>query len=151
MESIKVGLTILLSVVPMLRSATAKLEFLTFNSQPQVEIRHVLNVLTVYNPVEEQTDQTPFITASNARIDAAKLYNQEIRWMALSRNLLARWQGSFHYGDTVLLDSGDPAIDGKWVIHDTLNKRYADRGDLLFDSRVRTLGRWENVTISKYN
>lgn len=69
--------------------------------------------------------------------------------MALSRDLLKRWKGDFHYGDTVLVKSGDSQIDGFWVIKDTMNKRYKNRGDLLFDKQVRRLGKWENVELSK--
>lgn len=108
-----------------------------------------LETLTIYNPVKRQCDSSPFLTSCNAKIDPAKLYNQEIRWMALSRNLLKRWEGEFNYGDTVLLTSGDPEIDGLWIIRDTLNKRYRNRGDLLFDSRIRKLGKWNNVKIER--
>lgn len=113
----------------------------------QTETRTVLEGLTVYNPTVRQCDRTPLVTASNARIDTRKLQNQQIRWMALSRDLLKRWNGKFHYGDTVLLTSGDPAIDGYWVIKDSMNKRYKNHGDLLFDSQVRVLGKWHNVEI----
>src|SRR5688500_15195656 len=77
----------------------------------QDETRTVLDALTVYNPTARQCDRTPLVTASNSKIDKIKLQKQEIRWMALSRNLLKRWKGKFHYGDTVVIYSGDPAID----------------------------------------
>lgn len=109
----------------------------------------VLEALTVYNPSKAQCDKTPFVTASNSRINSEDLRNQNIRWMALSRDLLKRWKGNFHYGDTVLVTSGDPEIDGLWIIQDTMNKRYKKRGDLLFDSHVRKAGKWKNVEISK--
>ncbi|CAN5565679.1 hypothetical protein BH10BAC4_BH10BAC4_19810 [soil metagenome] len=110
---------------------------------------HILKTLTVYNPTTKQCDNTPFITASNAKIDALKLAKQQLRWIALSRNLLKRWKGDFSYGDTVKIFAGDPAIDGLWIIQDNLNKRYRDRGDLLFDRKVRRHGIWKNVQISK--
>ena len=109
----------------------------------------VLEILTIYNPTIRQCDLTPLVTANNVKIDTKKLYNQEIRWMALSRDLLKRWNGDFNYGDTITLTSGDKDIDGLWIIQDTLNKRYKNHGDLLFDSRVRKLGKWTNVMISK--
>lgn len=111
--------------------------------------RATLDALTVYNPTPRQCDKTPLITASNSTINANDLKKQNIRWMALSRDLLKRWNGDFHYGDTVFVASGDPHIDGLWIIKDTMNKRYKKRGDLLFDSEVRTLGKWKNVEISK--
>lgn len=109
----------------------------------------ILDALTIYNPSRRQCDATPLVTASNSRINTDDLKNQNIRWMALSRDLLKRWKGDFHYGDTVMVTSGDPQIDGLWVIKDTMNKRYKNRGDLLFDKEVRSLGKWKNVEISK--
>lgn len=111
---------------------------------------YLLETLTIYHPVEGQCDDTPLITASNARIDLEKLRQSEIRWMALSRNLLKKWKGDFNYGDTVMLKSGDPDIDGLWVINDNMNKRFKDRGDLLFHQDARKLGMWKNVKIAKW-
>jgi hypothetical protein len=110
----------------------------------------VLETLTIYHPVEGQCDDSPLITASNARIDLEKLRQSEIRWMALSRNLLKKWKGEFNYGDTVMLKSGDPDIDGLWVINDNMNKRFRDRGDLLFHQDARKAGMWKNVRIAKW-
>jgi hypothetical protein len=115
----------------------------------QTGARAVLKCLTVYNPTVKQCDRTPLVTACNSKIDESKLRDQQIRWMALSRNLLKRWNGQFHYGDTVLVNSGDPAIDGFWIIKDTMNKRYKNYGDLLFDSDVRIHGKWRQVEISR--
>lgn len=126
-----------------------KINYITRKFYVQTGTRVVLDALTVYNPTVKQCDRTPLVTASNSRIDKAKLINQEIRWMALSRNLLKRWNGKFHYGDTVMVNSGDPAIDGFWIIKDSMNRRYKNYGDLLFDSDVRTRGKWRNVEISR--
>lgn len=115
----------------------------------QTETRAILDALTVYNPTVKQCDRTPLVTASNSKIDNVKLGKQEIRWMALSRNLLKRWNGKFHYGDTVMVNSGDPAIDGFWIIKDTMNKRYKNYGDLLYHSDIRSLGKWRNVEITR--
>jgi hypothetical protein len=109
---------------------------------------HILETLTIYHPVANQCDDDPLITANNSRIDLDKLSRNEIRWMALSRNLLKRWHGEFNYGDTVVVQAGDPAIDGLWVINDNMNKRFRDRGDLLFHPGIRTAGIWRNVRIS---
>jgi hypothetical protein len=132
-------------ITPIVGSSTKGLKYRLQLDRDTAE----LETLTIYNPVKRQCDNSPFLTSCNARIDPAKLYKQEIRWMALSRDLLKRWDGEFNYGDTVLLTSGDTEIDGLWIIRDTLNKRYKHRGDLLFDSRVRSLGKWNNVKIEK--
>jgi hypothetical protein len=107
-----------------------------------------LDVLTVYNPVARQCDATPLVTASNQRINETKLRSGTIRWMALSRDLLKRWGGKIHYGDTINLNASDPTIDGLWVVHDTMHQRFRNRGDLLFDAKVRSTGKWSNVVIT---
>jgi hypothetical protein len=112
---------------------------------------YVLETLTIYNPEERQCDADPLITANNSRIDLEKLRRNQIRWMALSRNLLKRWNGAFNYGDTVSLHSGDATIDGLWVINDNMNKRFRDRGDLLFHRDSRTTGIWRNVKIARWD
>ena len=107
-----------------------------------------LEMVTVYNPLSSQCDATPLVTASNQRINRTKLRAGAIRWMALSRDLLKKWGGALHYGDTVYLKAGDPNIDGHWVIQDTMNKRFRNRGDLLFDAKTRNTGKWLDVTIT---
>ncbi len=114
-----------------------------------VEKSIILETVTVYNPTRRQCDKSPLVTASNARINKIKLYKNELRWIALSRHLLKRWKGDFNYGDTVRLESGDPSIDGLWIIQDNMNKRFKNCADLLFDSRVKRLGKWKNVKITK--
>jgi hypothetical protein len=108
-----------------------------------------LDTLTIYNPALSQCDSDPLITASNNKISRERLKAGSLRWMAVSRNMLIRWGGRLHFGDTVRLHAGDHTIDGQWIIQDTMNKRYKNRGDLLFDAEVRSTGMWANVTISK--
>jgi hypothetical protein len=108
-----------------------------------------LETLTVYNPIQKQCDADPLVTASKKKIDLNKLEKGSLRWMALSRNMLKRWGGQLNYGDTVLLQAGDLTIDGKWVIQDTMNRRFTNKGDLLFDSS-RKSGMWRNVKVLRY-
>jgi hypothetical protein len=63
--------------------------------------------------------------------------------------MLVRWGGQLNFGDTVTLHAGDELIDGQWIIQDTMNKRFKNRGDLLFHSRLRSAGMWTKVTIKK--
>ncbi len=118
---------------------------------PETPAYHILETLTIYNPVEGQCDSSPLITANNSRIDLDKLRRNEIRWMALSRDLLKRWNGEFNYGDTVVLDAGDASIDGLWVINDNMNKRFKNRGDLLFHRDSRSTGIWRNVKMNRWD
>ena len=82
---------------------------------------------TKYNPVEEQCDSTPLITADNSKIDLNKLSNHELRWIAISRDLRSR----YNYGDTVVVISDNPLLDGEWVVRDTMNPRFNKRIDFL--------------------
>lgn len=108
----------------------------------------ILDTLTIYNPTTRQCDRDPLVTASNKRIDIDELRAGTIRWMALSRNMLKRWGGELNYGDTMALQTGDSAVDGLWVIQDTMNKKYMNRGDLLFDVS-RSHGMWRNVRMTR--
>jgi len=121
------------------------------NSRPDLIFHEsfALDTLTIYHPSSAQCDADPFITASNKRININQLKHGKLRWMALSRNMLGRWGGKLNYGDTVTLHANDPSIDGDWIIQDTMNKRFKNRGDLLFDSSLRSTGMWKGVTISK--
>ncbi len=83
---------------------------------------------TVYWPVKEQTNSNSLVTADGSVIDLGKLKSGEIRWIAVSRDLLKE----FSYGDTVLLESKkNPEINGRWIIHDTMNKRHKMMVDIL--------------------
>ncbi len=149
MKRFKYLLLAVFMITPIVGSYTKETGPTTICYTEAYETSVTLETLTVYNPEKRQCDRTPLITASNARIDVARLKNKQLRWIALSRNLLKRWKGAFQYGDTVNITTGDPEIDGEWVIQDTLNKRYKNAGDLLFDSNVRKLGKWKNVKISR--
>lgn len=111
---------------------------------------YILETLTIYHPVESQCDSDPLITASMKKINLEKLRTKQLRWMAMSRDLLKRWGGEITYGDTVVVITGDDEVDGKYVVQDTMNRRYKNRGDLLFHPSVRKLGKWKNVKIIKH-
>jgi len=103
---------------------------------------------TTYNAVAGQCDSTPFNTADGSFINSDLLYKQEIRWVALSRDLIKdryrdglytnrnHWRGYFKFGDTITVSSDNsPQIDGKWVVHDCMAPRYERCVDFLFDPR----------------
>lgn len=85
--------------------------------------------ITWYNPVVSQCDSDPLVTADMSRIDLDALGKREIRWIAVSRDLL----GDYSMGDTIYLESPNPKINGEWVIHDVMNRRFTKRIDLLVD------------------
>jgi hypothetical protein len=100
---------------------------------------------TVYNAVPGQTDDSPLTTADNSRIDLHDLNSGNLRWCALSRDLLSRWDGPFNYGDLIMVE-GAGHMNGIWAVHDTMNKRYTNYIDFLVPEHIK-LGKWENISI----
>lgn len=94
--------------------------------------------ITVYHPVEGQCDSTPLETADLSKIDLQKLQKGQLRWIAVSRDLLKE----FSYGDSVYLESSNPDISGYYEIHDTMNKRFTRYVDLLVYPGT-LYGKWE--------
>jgi hypothetical protein len=90
---------------------------------------------TAYGAVVGQTDSKPFLTADNSRIP--RHYGSHTRWLALSRDLLRPWGGPFAFGDKVRVTGISPALDGVYTIHDTMNRRYRHRLDVLAHPRER--------------
>ncbi|MFD1874720.1 hypothetical protein [Hymenobacter bucti] len=95
---------------------------------------------TAYEAVVSQTDSKPFVTADNSRIPRG--YGSHTRWLALSRDLLRPWGGPFEFGDKVRVRGISPALDGVYTVHDTMNRRYRHRLDVLVHPR-------EHVSISQ--
>ena len=100
--------------------------------------------VTTYNPTAQQTDSTPNITADGTKIKPWLATNY--RYIALSRDLLARWGGPFNYGDYIVIEgAGDR--DGVYQVRDTMNPKWTNRVDILTtNSRFK----YENITMYKY-
>jgi len=88
---------------------------------------------TAYEAVTSQTDSKPFVTADNSRIP--KKYSSRTRWLALSRDLLRPWGGPFAFGDTVRVRGISVALDGEYIIHDTMARRHRRCLDVLVHPR----------------
>ena len=96
---------------------------------------------TIYHAVEEQTDDTPFVTASMARINPDN--PQGHRWIAVSRDLEPL---GFTFDTKVCIENaGD--LSGEWCVNDRMNARWVKRIDFLVNE-TRKGGLWENVKIS---
>jgi len=104
---------------------------------------------TYYHAVAAQCDATPLITADNSKIDLVKLKDKKIRWVALSRDLLARWGGPFNYGDTIRVSQGSEKVNGLWVVHDSMNKKFKNHIDFLVHPSHKFPGKSHNLVISK--
>ena len=109
-----------------------------------VEVESEIYVVTaaVYHAVKGQCDATPLVTASGAKISSAESA-YEHRYLAVSRDLL----DVFPYGTMVEI-SGCGELDGRWVVADTMNKRYKGYIDLLINPDMKG-GKWEGARITK--
>jgi len=103
---------------------------------------------TYYNPVPNQCDASPFITADGSKINKSKLKKEEIKWVALSRDLLSRWGGPFNYGDTLYVHHTNTHVRGIWIVHDSMNARFRKRMDFLRWRKGKFPGKANNVLIS---
>jgi 3D (Asp-Asp-Asp) domain-containing protein len=90
--------------------------------------------VTAYSSTPDQTDSTPFLTASNRRVRPGIV--------ALSRDLLREYTpgAPFMFGDEVEIRGV-----GVFTVEDTMNPRYEKRVDIWFTSRnqARQWGRQE--------
>lgn len=87
---------------------------------PVSSVRYIPVVVTAYNPIECQTDSTPYLTASNKPVRPGIV--------ALSRDL--EEEIGFVFGDTVVLEGL-----GSFIFEDRMNKRWKRRVDILMSSR----------------
>lgn len=97
--------------------------------------------VTVYHPVKSQTDNTPLITADGSHIDLQKLKRREIRWCAISRDLL--WLFPKDKPKRILIEGL-----GVYEVRDTMNARFDHCVDiLLHPSDKRMLNKRMKITI----
>lgn len=100
---------------------------------------------TMYYPVAGQCDSDPLLTAGMFKINPNKA--SEHKWIAMSRDMIARWGGEFSYGDLVEI-KGAGHKDGIYKVVDTMNKRFVNRIDFLETTGTKPY-KFENVTLTK--
>ena len=99
------------------------------------EIQSFDVTVTTYNPTRSQTDSTPNQTADGTIIKPWKA--TDYRYVALSRDLIARWGGPFEYGDYIVIEGTD-GWDGVYQVRDTMAAKWVKRVDILTtDSRFK--------------
>ena len=111
-----------------------------------LELQEFDVTVTMYHPTTYQTDSTPDITADGTKINIWKA--SEYRYVALSRDLLARWGGPFEYGDFVVIE-GTGKHDGVYQVKDTMNPKWVKRVDILKTPGTRQF-KYNNITLTKY-
>ena len=96
---------------------------------------------TCYHPVVAQCDDSPFLTATGARIDSVNPLKH--RWAAVSRDLEKEF--GLAMGDTIEV-FGTFKYDGKWCIKDRTSSRLKKTVDFLIG--VNDYGNmWPSITI----
>lgn len=103
---------------------------------------------SVYHPEPRQTDSTPFITADGSRIN--RIDPGKHRWLAVSRNLHARWGGDLQFGDSLWVSGISDDMDGLYIVRDVMNRRFRNQVDILVGRKDKVMGFWKNVGIAKF-
>ena len=103
--------------------------------------------VTVYNAVPSQCSGNHLKTADGSLIDTHALENGTLKWCAVSRDML---RNGYKYGDKIEILHADKSIAGIYEIHDTTNKRFTRRIDILMPRRINT-GKWTGIKIRKIN
>ena len=101
-------------------------------------------VVTMYQPLPSQTDDTPNITADGTviKVDRASEY----RYVAVSQNMLIKNGGFLNFGDYVWVDAGKKS--GVYQVRDVMNRRFTDRIDILEGVDVRPY-KYDNARMVK--
>ena len=102
----------------------------------------LLVTVTIYHADPNQTDSTPFITASNQVIDSINPAGH--RWIAVSRDLEPL---GFTFGACVYIEGINKELDGEWEVQDRMNKRWEKRIDLLVNKN-RMCCKWNNIKLT---
>ena len=110
------------------------------------EIQSFDVTVTTYNPTKYQTDSTPNELADGTKIKP--WLATKYRYVALSRDLIARWGGPFEYGDYIIVEGCNGKYDGVWQIKDTMNPRITNTIDFLCSKGTKPF-KFENVKIYK--
>ena len=102
--------------------------------------------VTMYHPTRQQTDSTPNITADGTKINIWKASNY--RYVAVSRDLLARWGGPLNYGDWIVIE-GAGKNSGVYQVRDTMNPKWVKRVDILKTPGTKQF-KYTDITLTRY-
>lgn len=112
-----------------------------------IQAQELKCTVTVYNAVPSQCSGNHLKTADGSIINTQKLEAGELKWCAVSRDLL---RSGYKYGDKIEILSSDSLISGIYEIHDTSAPRFTRHIDILMPKRIHT-GKWTGVKIRKIN
>ena len=96
--------------------------------------------LTYYQPVKEQCNSEPLITADGSKINLHHLKQGKIKWCAISRDLL--WLFPKNRPKRIYIDGF-----GIYQVRDIMNKRWNHRVDILIHPKDSKRIKLEKVKI----
>ena len=96
--------------------------------------------LTYYQPVKEQCNSEPLVTADGSKINLHHLKQGKIKWCAISRDLL--WLFPKHRPKRIYIDGF-----GIYQVRDIMNKRWNHRVDILIHPKDSKRIKLEKVKI----
>lgn len=102
---------------------------------------------TYYNSDPSQGEGDGSTTADGSKIDIDLLNSGVIKWVALSRNLLKRFGGTFNFGDKIMIEHEDKRVAGVWIVRDCMNARFTNKIDFLIPKGAEFAGRIKDIKI----
>ena len=96
--------------------------------------------LTYYQPVKEQCNSEPLVTADGSKINLHHLKQGKIKWCAISRDLL--WLFPKNRPKQIYIDGF-----GIYQVRDIMNKRWNHRVDILIHPKDSKRIKLEKVKI----
>lgn len=102
-------------------------------------VTHV--TITCYQPVKAQCDNNPLITSDGSKINLKKLKDGNLKWCAISRDLL--WLFPKDKPKRVYIEG-----HGYYEVKDVMNKRFNHRLDILIHPEDDNIFKKENVKIT---
>ena len=104
----------------------------------KAQVTHV--TLTYYQPVKEQCNSEPLVTADGSKINLHHLKQGKIKWCAISRDLL--WLFPKNRPKRIYIDGF-----GIYQVRDIMNKRWNHRLDILIHPKDSKRIKLEKVKI----
>ena len=114
----------------------------TINKIPISNTNKIIVSVTCYQPLKEQCSGNPLITADGSHINLNDLYNNKIKWCAVSPDIINNYYKSHKKGKPKYIH-----IDGFGIyeIHDRTSSRFRNRVDILIHPQHKVFGRKNNV------
>jgi 3D (Asp-Asp-Asp) domain-containing protein len=102
---------------------------------------------SIYRPKCGQTDSTPLQTASMKIIDTNLLNEGKLKWVAISRDLHARYGGKYRFGDKIKLYNCGKFSNKTYIIQDLMHHKWKNKIDILIPNHDTINYYFKNIKI----